>query len=258
MNKKYTYFVFSDAHGEIMPLVSALEDAGWNPNNPNHILISLGDNFDRGVNNLEVYNFLLKHDTLTVKGNHDEMLENFLYYKDVQFDIINNGLDRTIIDFAGLFKNTTRNKVLNQMHHLAFKVNEKYPYLKRFLSEMPHGYKIDDYILTHAGFTTKYLKHEHDNSWYPNNWTETPEFIKKYDGQTGRFRFIFGHWHAFRLTANFIGIVDNFSSIFEYGNFIGIDACTNLTHRVNVYVISSDSEATILTGKENLEEIKKM
>ena len=38
--KLNTYFVFSDVHGEAEALMEALKEAGYNHNNPNHILVS--------------------------------------------------------------------------------------------------------------------------------------------------------------------------------------------------------------------------
>ena len=52
------YFVFSDVHGFYDLLIGKLNSEGFDINNPNHMLISLGDNFDRGPQNYLVYSFL--------------------------------------------------------------------------------------------------------------------------------------------------------------------------------------------------------
>ena len=44
-----TYFVCSDIHGFYKEWVKSLKEAGFNKNNPEHILIVLGDIFDRGI-----------------------------------------------------------------------------------------------------------------------------------------------------------------------------------------------------------------
>jgi serine/threonine protein phosphatase 1 len=52
------YFVFSDIHGHYQLLINELKKAGFDINNDNHMLISIGDNFDRGKENIEVYQYL--------------------------------------------------------------------------------------------------------------------------------------------------------------------------------------------------------
>ncbi|MBR6657532.1 MAG: metallophosphoesterase [Oscillospiraceae bacterium] len=47
------FFVFSDVHGFYSMFMEALDNAGYDKNNPEHWLISCGDNFDRG--NVEEY-----------------------------------------------------------------------------------------------------------------------------------------------------------------------------------------------------------
>lgn len=71
-----TYFVVSDIHSFAQELIDALNDAGFDIRNPNHILISLGDIFDRGSEALRVYKFLKsipKYRRILVKGNHTDL-----------------------------------------------------------------------------------------------------------------------------------------------------------------------------------------
>ena len=60
----YKYFLFSDIHGRnLTELKDKLFEVGFDENNPNHILVSLGDLFDRGndsYNLLKYINMLLK------------------------------------------------------------------------------------------------------------------------------------------------------------------------------------------------------
>ena len=53
-----TYFVCSDIHGFYKEWMKSLKEAGFNKNNPEHILIVLGDIFDRGNEPWKVYKFL--------------------------------------------------------------------------------------------------------------------------------------------------------------------------------------------------------
>ena len=257
MNRKYRYFVFGDVHGEFLPLVSALQEAGWDSENPKHILISVGDNFDRGMDNVKVYKFLRRYKALCVLGNHDKFFYDYLLgISNGAWDCEQNGMWWTLRDFSG--RDIPPTNYFDTLPYLRYQIQERFLDLTSWLGTMPDGYKIGDYIITHAGFDTNYLEHEQDKNWYPSNHMTTPKFIRKYDGYTEKFKFIFGHWHAWRLTKEFIGIDDHSSYIFEYGNFIGLDSCSNLTKNVNVYVIDSDKEAIPFTSKSNLEEIKRL
>ena len=76
-----TYFVSSDIHGFFDEWMKALNEAGFDKNNPNHILIVLGDIFDRGAQPLEIYKFLLslpKERRILVRGNHEQLLKELV------------------------------------------------------------------------------------------------------------------------------------------------------------------------------------
>ena len=58
LKKKYKYFIVSDIHGFYDELMSSLNEKGFDSQNKDHYLISLGDAMDRGPKNLEVIKFL--------------------------------------------------------------------------------------------------------------------------------------------------------------------------------------------------------
>ena len=53
MKKKI--FAVSDIHNEYDALIDALNEAGFDENNPDHLLVSIGDAFDRGPSAIAVY-----------------------------------------------------------------------------------------------------------------------------------------------------------------------------------------------------------
>lgn len=72
-----TYFVTSDIHGYYKEFKSALKKAGFNAKDPNHILVVLGDLFDRGPQSPEVYKFiksLPRSRRILIRGNHEILL----------------------------------------------------------------------------------------------------------------------------------------------------------------------------------------
>ena len=54
MGEKKKFFVVSDIHGCATVFKSCLRSAKFEKDNPNHVLLCLGDCFDRGFENVEV------------------------------------------------------------------------------------------------------------------------------------------------------------------------------------------------------------
>ena len=73
------YFVVSDIHGFYTELKEGLDEAGFDPKNPDHMLLVLGDIFDRGMEARKVFEFLAslpKERRILIRGNHED-----LYFK---------------------------------------------------------------------------------------------------------------------------------------------------------------------------------
>lgn len=233
------YFVFSDVHGEFDSLLASLQSAGFDHENTNHHLISLGDNFDRGIYNAEIFEFLLKMKDQGrfqgIMGNHDQMLVDFMNEsKNWRFNYAQNGLDTTIKSFS----KTNSDRYIRLNSNVAIdKINENYPRLMEFLNDLEDIIEIDDYVLTHAGFThNRIIRH-----WEVDNWAMTEEFVGGFhrsDLYDPNKKYVFGHWHNYRLRVVFLGRAGENGelnhNIFEYKNFIGLDAATNLSKKVNI------------------------
>ena len=97
---KRTLFVVSDIHGHYTLLKNALDKAGFDKEDPNHLLVCCGDYFDRGSENVEVLKFFerLKHCVL-LRGNHEDMLLKLLYTGKVLPHHYINGTMQTMTDF---------------------------------------------------------------------------------------------------------------------------------------------------------------
>jgi len=79
---KRKYFVCSDIHGFYDEWIESLNKAGFYREDPSHVLIVLGDIFDRGKQPLEVYKFLKelpKERRILVRGNHEQLLRELVY-----------------------------------------------------------------------------------------------------------------------------------------------------------------------------------
>ena len=100
-----TYFVTSDIHGYFAPFRSAWQEAGFDPKNPDHVLVVCGDIFDRGDEPKEVYRFLKrlpKGRRILIRGNHEFLLRDLLQRGKAESYDYHNGTVRTLARFAGV------------------------------------------------------------------------------------------------------------------------------------------------------------
>jgi hypothetical protein len=100
------------------------------------------------------------------------------------------------------------------------------------------GFLLDNYAITHGGFNLDIV----EGKWYPECWGKTPFFVKHTQNFPTKFKFVFGHWHAWRLKQEFENTKEIHSDPFIYKNFIGLDAMTNISKLVNIFVVESDAE----------------
>ena len=71
------WFIFADVHGYYEELMNALNKKGFEIDNPNHGIISLGDLLDRGkeaVKCLQFVNSLPDDRKILIRGNHEDLL----------------------------------------------------------------------------------------------------------------------------------------------------------------------------------------
>jgi serine/threonine protein phosphatase 1 len=233
------YFLFSDVHGEYDALITSLEAAGFDLSNKEHMLIGLGDYFDRGSQNEFVLAFLMAMQEQgrikLIRGNHDEMLLGFLTMNvvDAFHNLRYNGLDKTIDDLS-----REKVKFADLPTYIAAKdrVLKNYPNLIEFLKNMEEVINIDNYVLSHAGFFAR-----DDGTLIVDNWNHTAIMVKYRAEFFDKSKtYIFGHWHAEKLN-KLMNISTGNPYKFIYKNFIGIDATTNITKKVTIHVIETDT-----------------
>lgn len=258
---KIKYFVFSDVHGEYDALMQSLQEAGYESDNPQHQLISIGDAFDRGPHSKKIYNFLRQNNAICVKGNHDGFFEEYLEKgmdgEFVLFNILHNGLGDTIHSFTGL-----DNKLFDVKTVDRARVNVD-PNVLSWLRKMPLYYETEHFIFCHAGLDPN-LPDWHDTDKEYMIWDIKDSHLPI---NSTRKIVMIGHHHAFRVKQNaeqvglkpaklenirvretdptngnvsdtpikFYGNTDEHSP-YCYGNKIAIDGCVNLTKKVNVVV----------------------
>ena len=247
-------FVVSDIHSFYTPLKHALDKNGFDPNNPDHLLIVCGDVFDRGLESNEVLQFL---DNLTnvvlVKGNH-EMLMEIVWRRGywVSHDK-SNGTMRTINDI--FYKHADLEP------YDPVRVSEKV--LRPFFDKMVNYFETKNYVFVHGWIPMKYdITKEFaeygeptlfDENWREGDWDMARWFngIKKaWDGiiVPGK-TVVCGHWHCSYghmlksiQTDNWISEFDEDAiwDPYEAPGIIAIDRCTAHTGEVNVLVLEDE------------------
>lgn len=145
MTKKRTLFVVSDIHGHYTLLKQALDNAGFDENNEDHLFICCGDLFDQGRENRKVYDYVraLRHKIL-ILGNHDERLLRILAEGQADLFDIRHGTGVTLEEFFGP-------GAVDDFGQLRLFGNENLAQeLIGFLETMVDYYETDRYVFTHG------------------------------------------------------------------------------------------------------------
>ena len=110
------YFVFADVHGFYSILKNELDNAGFDVNNEDHMLISIGDNFDRGPENYEMFLFLKemkeKNKIILIKGNHEDLFMDMLRKGYPQSHDYTNRTYDTLLQFYRKYFNITDEEIV--------------------------------------------------------------------------------------------------------------------------------------------------
>jgi serine/threonine protein phosphatase 1 len=184
-------FVVGDIHGCFDKLCALMDKIPIN--NTRDQLIFIGDYIDRGPSSFDVVNYLIDFKkrvpgTIFIKGNHEDMLQNYLDGSD-RFTYLLNGGQQTMDEYL----NRSDNKE-------AFPIPSEH---LEFFNSLQLYYQTDDYIFVHAGLREKVPLESQDKM--DLLWTRD-EFIHS-DFNFGK-RVIFGHtpFKEPLLQANKIGI----------------------------------------------------
>lgn len=153
-----TYFALSDIHARPIS-IHDFEAKGFKISNPNHIIVLLGDYFDRGDYNLGVLKFIesskkiLKDRFIVLKGNHDEFIIKFVNYT---LEHTKAG-ERIVLDPKAI-DHWSRNGGDITLKQLFGSINgrltpskqKNLERLQKFILLLEDFYETKDYIFTHA------------------------------------------------------------------------------------------------------------
>lgn len=248
------FFVVSDIHSFFTPLKEALDQAGFEKDNPNHYLVSCGDAFDRGSASEEVLHFLMSLERkILVKGNHDLLLED-LCMREFPYNYdFSNGTTRTVNDIGGAGEGYPFDKCCeNTWNRTA-----------AYRASLVNYFETENYIFVHSwipvinkdGLPAHYLygrsfefnpnwRQATNDEWEIAMWGNP--FAMAERGLLPDKTIVFGHWHCSTGWAKKEGRSefddDAKWDIFqdEEKKIIGIDRCTACTGQVNVLVIEDN------------------
>ena len=260
-----TIFVVSDIHGDYDALMKGLKDAGYDENNSTHLLISVGDEFDRGASSLAVYDFLKRlsdeDKAIVLRGNHSSFIIDYLDGTSISpFNYLRNGTDETLADFLHETRPFESYCLLNNIEEPTYgdfakwisiakeEINEEFPELLEWLKERPYYYETKNYIFTHASIDINAKDwHEphcingHFVDWDALIWDDGSFFDE--DIENTDKTVVIGHFGTAHLRKMYHikDGKDPHSILYrDDGRVIAIDATTALSHKVNVLVIENE------------------
>lgn len=256
MKKKI--FAVSDIHNCHADMIRCLNEAGYDENNENHLLVVLGDCFDRTPNGggaVAIYEYLKRLSdegkAIVIRGNHDDMFIDYLTGKCITpFNYMYNGTRETFADFLHetapfetwcmLNDRVPMTKDFAEWVTGAVKeINEEYPELLSWLESLPYYYETKKYIFTHGAIDTK-IDDWHKGEWKRLVWDDG-SFFGESITNTDKI-VVIGHFHTRHLREMY-GIKDNGGDSIltrNDGKVIALDTCTILTHKVNVLVVEDE------------------
>lgn len=243
-------FIFSDVHGFYDELRKALDEAGFNQNDPEHIAVCLGDTTDRGTQPQEVIDYLTSLPRkVLVKGNHESLIMRCIGRGYPERHDWHNGTAQTIIDLAP------------QAVNFYDACSVAYEKMQSFIDSMVNYYETKHYIFVHSfvplkncdGLPIYYTKNRkfevdpdwryaHSSAWEEARWGNPFDLAEK--GFLPDKTLVFGHYHTSWPRYKYEGkpeMGDKADFSPYYGNgYIGIDACTAYSKKVNVLVLEDE------------------
>lgn len=240
MRMKKKIFAVSDVHGHCELLVSALNVAGFEKDNEEHLLVCCGDYFDRGNENMQVLRFFerLPHCVL-LRGNHEDLLLKVLMTGKVLPHNYINGTLQTLADFFGKYclDPVTDELDLSGQSRTVDRVCD-------FINGTVNYFETENYVFVHGWLPERAQTPEERaaasaEAWEKARWVR---WTDRYDGTRPLpdKTLVCGHVPTFLA-----GRVDSTRSMDDsgiyYGNgLIAIDTGTFDTRRVNVLVIEDE------------------
>ena len=230
-------FVISDIHGHYTVMKEALDTAGFDKNNENHLLICCGDYFDRGNENVEVLQFFERLERkVLLRGNHEDMLLKLLETGKVMEHHYINGTFQTLENFFGKYSIDPLTDTIDFSGK-----NRTVDRICDFIYETIDYYETDKYLFVHGWVPNGCTSAKEAKAAPSGVWIQAREtrWTTKYEGENplSDKTLVCGHMPTFY--ANHFDPARRLGSteIFFGNGLIAIDGATYDTKKVNVLVL---------------------
>lgn len=236
------YFVTSDIHSFYDEFIKAINDKGFDLNNPNHMLIICGDLFDRGKKPQELINYILKNKDkiILIRGNHEDLMENMIERNSADIIDYRNNTYETIKLLCPNFQ---------EDNHEPFSTIADKSHLKDVLDLTINYYETEHYVFIH-GWIPVDDYFNYDPNWrdaYPYQWRNARKAYPHLMYQKGILEpnktIVCGHYTCAVFhnlmhpeTYTLFGNNDNHTPYISK-DVIALDADTVISHIVNVIVL---------------------
>ena len=258
-----TLFCLADIHGFYDEMMLALNEAKYDINNPNHIIIHCGDLLDRGSQPLECLKFInsIPSDRkVLIRGNHEDLLEDIFAREYFMWHDISNGTAKTVYDLSDFMPEKSE-----FIDHLAIQDCSKNEELVKYLKSLVDYFEVDNYIFVHGWIPIYSRQGIHIDSisrnsgeWKYGDWRKARWYNGMEKWSQGEIildkTIVCGHWHTSwghaYLHNNGVEWDDEyyenyptaFFTPFIDKNIIALDACTAYSNMVNCYKIEIEDD----------------
>lgn len=253
------YYVTADVHGYFTELKTALAEQGFFEDTEPHKLVICGDLFDRGVEALQLQDFILellsKDQAILIRGNHEDLTLNLLHnwsrnsYLHRHHHL--NGTVDTICQLTGFSEREVFTKP-NEVGK-AFLLN---PLIQTIIPAMVDYFETEHYIFVHGWIPCTPISVSSTEKGYVSipEWRnagkelwDKARWINGMEAASAGIieldkTIVCGHWHCsfghsrYEHDGSEFENNANFSPYYADG-IIALDACTALSGKVNCIVI---------------------
>lgn len=267
------YFVCGDVHSYFDQLKNALEEAGYDKSNKNHIFVSCGDLLDRGEQTNECLTFvnsIPKTRKILIRGNHEDLLERCIASKCFTATDLHNGTLTTIMNLSGYSRDDYWFLTDEQIRNTFDKAKNS-SQLNKYFSSLVDYAEVGNYIFVHGWIPTidpnlSPLSEEKPLRNAPLEWWDTKtnpdaEDIWKCARWTNGMKawsegcvlsdktIVCGHWHTSYGNTHFGDAPEEFPPItskiklkkafqpFIRDGIIAVDSCVHYSGFVNVVIL---------------------
>lgn len=256
------YFTFADPHGDFDSLINILNEQGYDPYNPSHQLVGLGDYFGRAMSSLSdcvnIWNYL-KSDIHTnkpicIRGNHEGILIDAIHRRTLTYVDICNGEHNTFASFLQDYPSQLKCDPWKQFEAAKIMINCGF---LDWLESLPWYYETENYIFTHGFIPRKCWAGKRlplndpyftPNAWNECSWINTPCVIEAFNEANPEGldkTIVFGHWTTGDLRYKILGEDEfHYGGIFEdkQHKLIGLDFTTVKTNNVGCIKLEEEND----------------